>query len=95
MSVLKPIFAILSPIAKLIGDVIGLVMDVLNPLLESIMGYMNGVSKIFTSMFNLDFGGMMKGFKQIGASIIDFLISPVNGVIRLMNNILHLYRKVD
>lgn len=87
MSVLKPIFAILSPIAKLIGDIVGLVMDILNPALEAIMTNMDALGNIFTSIFNLDFGGLMTGFKQLGAGIVNTLLSPVNGVIRLMNKI--------
>ena len=87
MAILDPVFAILSPILKLIGDLVGLIMDFLNPSLESIIKMFEGISEVFTSLFNADLGGIVSGFKTIGDSIISYLLSPINGAIRLMNNI--------
>ena len=96
MAILEPIFAILSPIAKLIGDLVGLIMNALMPGLNYIQSTFAGISKIFTGLFNLDFDMVLDGFKTIGngaisffnaikSTLIDILLSPLDGAINLLN----------
>jgi hypothetical protein len=87
ISILNPIAALLSPIFKLIGDLISLTMTGLKPGFAAIEKYFKGIADLYTSIFNLDFDGVIGAIKNIGKSIIDFLVYPVQGWIDLFNKI--------
>ena len=107
-SLLTPIFAILSPIAKLLGTIVetavkvspllnGL-MSVISSVTDSVMKSVEGIGKILTGIFTLDFGMILDGFKSIADAvlsailmgpqmIIDMIMGAVNGMIALANKI--------
>jgi len=87
MAVLDPIFAILSPILKLIGDLNSLIMGALTPALKAIGLQFQGIADFWTGVFNLDFDMMITGLRKIGKSILDFVLSPFEAAIGLLNKI--------
>tara|TARA_R100001463_G_scaffold758_2_gene3478 strand:+ start:9865 stop:12279 length:2415 start_codon:yes stop_codon:yes gene_type:complete len=87
MKLLDPVFKILQPIFKLIGILNDLILTTLEPLIDSILAMFEGLEQTITSAINLDFSGMLDGLKSVGKGIIDFVLSPFDGVIKLINRI--------
>ena len=46
-----------------------------------------GLEQIITSAINLDFSGVLDGLKSVGKGFIDFILSPLDGIINLANKI--------
>jgi len=93
MDLLGPIFAILSPIAKLIGDIIKIGME-FNPMITmlldqfaSVGNYLEGIGKLITGIFTMDFNMIVDGIKLMGQSVIDLFLAPLDAAIGLLNYI--------
>jgi len=87
MKLLDPVFAILDPIFKLIGVLSDLLITLLMPAVNGIVTMFSGLEQIITSAINLDFSGMLDGLKAVGKGFIDFILSPLDGIINLANKI--------
>lgn len=87
IGILSPIFAILSPIAKLIGDIVGLVMGVLNPALQLISTYFNGIGDVISGILTLDLSTLMNGFKNLGQLILDVIFFPLDTIMKSLSYI--------
>jgi len=87
MKLLDPVFAILDPIFKLIGVLVDMLTTLLMPAINGIVNMFDGLEKIITSAINLDFSGMLNGLKAVGKGFIDFILSPLDGIINLANKI--------
>jgi hypothetical protein len=87
MKLLNPLFKILQPIFKLIAMIVDLAMVVLQPLLDSITNTFGGIATVFEGIATFDMSMILEGLKVVGKGIIAFLLSPFEGLIKLLNKI--------
>mgnify|MGYP003646719678 FL=1 len=87
MALLDPVFKILTPIFNLIGEIVKLIVEFLDPSIQALVNMFEGIAQFWEGLFNLDFSMMLDGLKTVGMGIIDFLLAPFDGLIKLLNKI--------
>ena len=78
---------ILTPIFILIWEIVKLIVEFLDPSIQALVNMFEGIAQFWEGLFNLDFSMMLDGLKTVGMGIIDFLLAPFDGLIKLLNKI--------
>jgi hypothetical protein len=88
-TILKPIIPVIKMVADIISSVLGTAFEALQPIIDNIMGYFEGlidfITGIFTGNWKKAFEGIQKIVKNIFEGMINIVKAPINFIIKGIN----------